>query len=166
LSEIYWKWANFAILAGVLGYFIYKKAGAFFRSRTEVIRKGIEEADRLRRDAEQRVAEIEQRLKNLEAEVGALRTKAREEMAAENERLRHETEENFGKIRRQAEQEIASAAKAARQEVRAHAAEVAVGLAASKIRGMLTPQADDALVVSFLDGLEEKDGARPDKEFN
>ena len=61
MSEIYWKWANFIILAGVLGYFVYKKAGAFFRSRTETIRQGIEEADRLRRDAERRVQPVEVR---------------------------------------------------------------------------------------------------------
>jgi F-type H+-transporting ATPase subunit b len=166
LTEIYWKWANFAILAGGLGYLISKKAPAFFLSRSEAIRKGIEEADRLRREAEQRVAGIEQRLRSLEAEVGALRTRAREEMAAENERLQRETQEHLKKIREQAEQEIAGASKAAQREVRAHAAELAIGLAATKIRDMLSPQADRSLVLSFLEGLEEPADGKPDKEIN
>ena len=165
-SELLWKWANFAILVGALGYFVYKNAGAFFRSRTEAIRKGIEEADQLRREAEARVAQMEERLKHLEAEIEALRTEARQEMAAENDRLRREAEDGFKKIREQAEQEIASAAKAARHEVRAHAAELAVGLAASKIRGMLTPQIDEVLVVSFLDGIEQPAGGKPGKDLN
>jgi F-type H+-transporting ATPase subunit b len=165
-NELLWKWANFAILVGALGYLVYKNAGAFFRSRTEAIRKGIEEADRLRQDAEARVSQMEERLKNLESEVHALRTKAREEMAAENERLRQETEEGLKKIREHSEQEIASAVKSARHEVRAHAAELAVGLAAGKIRAMLSPQADEALVASFLNDIEKQAGRSPGKEVN
>jgi F-type H+-transporting ATPase subunit b len=164
--DILWKWLNFAILAGGLGYLTYRNGGAFFRSRTEAIRKGIEEADRLRREAEARVAEMEARLKNLEAEVQELRTRAGQEMAAENERLRREAEDSLRKIREQAEQEIASASKAARHEVQAHAAELAVGLAAAKIRSLLTPQADETLVAAFLNDLEERAGDSPRKELN
>ena len=70
----------------------------------EAIRRGIEEADCLRREAEQRVAEIEQRLRSLEGEVETLRAKAREEMTAENDRLQRETQDHLTKIRQQAEQ--------------------------------------------------------------
>jgi F-type H+-transporting ATPase subunit b len=165
-NQIWWKWANFAILAGGLGYLVYKKGGAFFVARSEAIRKGIEEADHLRREAEQRVAEMEGRLKNLEQEVEELRTKARDEMAAENERLRCETEASLKKVRQQADQEIASAVKAARDEVRMHAAELAVDLAAGKIRAALTPKIDESLALAFLDSLAEKADAKPDKELN
>jgi len=165
-SELMWKWANFVLLAGALGYLIYKKAGAFFTSRTEAIRQGIEEADRLRRDAEVRAEEAERRLRNLQAEVEALRDNARAEMAAESERLRREAEEALEKVRAQAEQEIASAAKAARHEVRSQAAELALGLAAEKIRARLTPQGDDALVGSVLDELGRAGGGKSAKELN
>lgn len=166
MSQIYWKWANFIILAGVLGSFIYKKAGAFFRSRTEAIRQGIEEADRLRREAEQRAAEIERRMNNLQADIDSLRKAAREEMAAENERLRRETEESLQKIRKQAEQEIASAAKAARHQVRAHAAELALELAAGKIRAGLSPAADDLMIASFLNEVDRTPSGKSEKEIN
>ena len=164
-SQLLWKIANFAILAGLLGYFIYKKGGAFFRSRTEAIRKDIEEAGRLRREAEERAAGIERRIENLQAEIESLRAGARSEMAAENERLRLETEAGFEKLRRQAEQEISSAAKAARHEVQAHAAELAVDLAANKLRARMTPATDEALAGAFLDSLE-KAGGRPPEELN
>jgi F-type H+-transporting ATPase subunit b len=166
LSEIYWKLANFAILAGGLGYLLYRRAGAFFRSRSDAIRQGIEEADRLRREAEERATEIERRMSNLQAEIEGLRKNAREEMAAENDRLRRETEEGIQKIREQAEQEISSAAKAARHEVRAHAAEMAVLLAAGKIRSRLTPAADDTLVASILDDLDQAGSGKTRKELN
>jgi F-type H+-transporting ATPase subunit b len=162
--EILWKWANFLLLAGLLGYFIYKKAGAFFRSRNEAIRKGIEEADRLRREAEQRAAEVEARLHGLEAEIEALRAAARQEMAAEDERLRQAAAAEMEKIQKQAAQQIASAAKAARHEVRAHAAELALEVAASKLRAALTPELDRALAASFLEELDKVRHALPRKE--
>jgi len=105
-------------------------------------------------------------MNNLQAEIDSLRKTARDEMAAENERLRRETEEGLQKIRRQAEQEISSAAKAARHEVQAHAAELALELAAGKIRDRLSPAADDLLIASFLDELDRPAGGRPEKEIN
>jgi F-type H+-transporting ATPase subunit b len=163
--ELLWKAANFVILAGLLGYFLYKKAGAFFRSRTEAIRKGIEEADRLRVEAEARAAEIGRRMDNLQAEIEELRARAGAEMSAENERLRRDTQAALGKIREQAEQEIAGAAKAARHEVQEHAAQIAIELAAAKIKSLLSVGADQRLVSAFLDDLE-KSSRKPPKELN
>ena len=62
--------------------------------------------------------------------------------------------------------DIASAAKAARHEVRAHAAELAVDLAAGKIRARMSPTTDEALTGAFLDGIEKKPGVRPHEELN
>jgi F-type H+-transporting ATPase subunit b len=164
--ELLWKWANFAILAGGLGYLAYKKGGAYYRARGEAIRRGIEEADRLRAEATARVAEMEERLKNLSAEVESLRQAAHHEMAAENERLRREAEERLRRIQEQAEQEIAAAVKAARREVQARAAELAVGLAAGKIRSMLDAQTDQALVIAYLEELERAAGGHSGKELH
>ncbi len=165
-KELFWKLVNFAILAGALGYFIYKKSGGYFLSRSESIRRDLSEADRLRREADERAAEIEARLRNLDAEIAALRAHAREEMAAENERLRQETAEGLRKIRAQTEQEIQSAAKAARQEVRSYAAQLAVGLAAEKIRARLDPRIDERLLLTFLNDLEAARGGKSATELN
>ena len=45
--SIWWKWANFAILAGGLGYLIAKNAPAYFESRNKEIRGGLQEARKL-----------------------------------------------------------------------------------------------------------------------
>ena len=151
-----WKWANFALLAGGLGYLIAKKAPEFFRGRTSEIQKGITEAARLKADADARAAEIERRIANLGAEVEALRAGAREEMDAETERLRAETAQQFAKIRAQAEQEIASASKAARTDLKAYAAELAIGLAEQQLRVRMTAQAERGLVAGFVKDLENQ----------
>jgi len=149
-----WKLANFILLAGGLGYLIYKKGGAFFRARSEQIRKGIAEAARFKEEAEARYADIEQRLAGLTAEIEHLRKTAREESAAEGERVRLETERNLKKIQAQAEQEIASASKAARQDLRAYSAELAIRLAEQRIRARMTAEIEDQLVASTIAELQ------------
>lgn len=163
--ELAWKIANFAILAGGLGYLVYKKGGPFFRSRTESIRKDIEEARRLKQEAEARAAETDRRMARLQDEIDAMRRQAEQEIAAEGERLRQETEAALEKIRRHAEQEIEGAAKAARQEVRAHAAEMAVQLAAASLRSVINEETDGALISSFLEEVGRTRGGAS-KELN
>jgi len=154
-----WKWANFALLAGGLGYLIAKKAPAFFQGRTAQIRKGIADAAKFKADAEARAAGIEKKVAELGAEIEALRAGARKESEAEYERLREETARQFAKIQAQAEREIASAAKAARMELKAQAAELAIGLAEKQLLGRITAEAGRGLVAGFVKDLENQAGA-------
>jgi F-type H+-transporting ATPase subunit b len=156
-----WKSGNFLILAGVAGYFLYKKGGAFFAGRTAEIQRGLTEAARLKMEAEARYADMERRLADLGAQVESLRQQAHEESGAEGERLRQETERELRNIQAQAEQEISAAVKAARHELRAYSAELAVGLAAGKIRARLTPEADGVLVASMVHELENRFSGQP-----
>lgn len=156
-----WKFANFAILAGIAGYFIYKKGGTFFAGRTEEIQRGLAEAGKLEADSEARYAEMERRLAELGAQIETLRQQAHEESGAEGERLRQETGRELKKIQAQSEQDMSSAVKAARQQLRSDAAELAVGLAAGKIRERLTPASDGALVDSMVHELASRDAGQP-----
>ncbi len=155
-----WKLVNFILLAGAIGWVLYKKGGTFFASRTVAIRRGLDEATRMRKDAEARYAEIERQLANVGGEIEALRKQAREESAAEGERVRGETEREMKKIRAQVEQEIAAAAKSARQELRAFSAELAISLAGQRIREQLTPEQDGALVRAAAGELASRFGDR------
>jgi F0F1-type ATP synthase membrane subunit b/b' len=88
-----------------------------------------------------------------------MRQAAAAEMAREADRIRLETAAVIEKMQRQANQEIASAAKAARMELRSYSAELAIQLAAERIRRGLTPQVQDALVESFLADINKRGGA-------
>ncbi len=145
-----WKLLNFAILAVALGYVIYKKGGGFFAARSAEIQRGLVEAANAKADAEARYAEMERRLKHLGLEVANLRQRAREESAAESARAREETERHLKAIQAQAEQEIRAAANSARQQLRAYSAELAIGLAAAKIKERLTPETDKAIVDAMI----------------
>lgn len=151
-----WKWANFVLFAGVLGYALRNKARDFFRSRTEQIRRDMTEAARFKREAEQRCAEIEQRLANVGAEIEDLRRQARQEAAAEEARIRRQIQSDVAKIQAEAEQEIEALLKAARQQLRAEAAELAVEMAALQIRRRLSPEVDDRLIRETVQDFERR----------
>ncbi|MBM3765930.1 MAG: ATP synthase F0 subunit B [Acidobacteria bacterium] len=147
------KWANFAILAAGLAYLIAKNAPAFFASRTAEIKKGLEEGAAMQREANERTAAMEARLKNLETEIAELRAKAKQEIAAEGERVKKETDAALTKIQANAETEIASAGKAERAKLKAYAAGIAIDIAEERLRGELNPSTDAGLIRSFLKGL-------------
>jgi F-type H+-transporting ATPase subunit b len=117
-----WKWLNFAILAGGLGYLAVKMGGPFFATRSAQIRKDLVEAGALHKQAEARAAEVDRRLAHLETEVASLREEATRESHAERERLAREAAAELAKIKEQSEQEIAAAGKAARNDLRRYSA--------------------------------------------
>ncbi|MGH9628658.1 MAG: hypothetical protein ACRD7E_10020 [Bryobacteraceae bacterium] len=155
-GEIYWKWANFFLLAVVLGYLIGKYAGPFFSSRTQEIQQGIRDAAAMRADAEARAAAIEARIGNLAGEVEDMRRNSKEEVSAETARLQAETEKQIAKIQARAEQEIAAAAKNATQQLKEYSAELAMELAEQQIRNRMTPETQDELVEGFVTDLQRK----------
>ena len=101
-NELLWKLANFAVLAGGLGYLIAKNAGPYFRTRGEDIQQGIVDAAQVRAEAEVRAAAIEKKIGNLSGEIESIRAASKAEIAAEAARVQEETEAQIAKVRRQA----------------------------------------------------------------
>jgi F0F1-type ATP synthase membrane subunit b/b' len=130
-----WKWANFVVLAGGLGYLIGKNGGPFFAARSVKIRQDMIDAGDVRQDA-------------------ALRADSGKEEEAETGRFGRHTAAEIAKTQAQAEQEIAAAGKAARLELKRYCADLAVGLAEQKIRARMTPETEDELVRGFIRDLK------------
>jgi F0F1-type ATP synthase membrane subunit b/b' len=142
------KWANFAILVGILGWGLSKALPPFFKSRSEDITKGIDEAAKAKADAEAKAAAIERRLAQLGTEIEALRATAKQEMQVEADRIKRETENFLAKIHENGLAEIESASKRAQAALKAEAASQAIDLAEQKIRAGL--QDGGALVERFI----------------
>ena len=153
---IWWKWANFAILAGGLGYMIRKNAPAFFTQRSQTIQDALRDAAKQKKDAEAQAAAIERRLAGLQHEIDNLRTIARAEMTAEGERIGRETEDRLRRIQEQAAQEIALMTRATRAELRRYSAQLAIDLAEQRIRSRIDKDAQDRLVDAFLQDLRSR----------
>lgn len=142
---------NFAVIAGLVIWFSRAKLPGIFRARTETIQKAMAEAQKAGEEARARLAEVESRLAKLSEEIAAMRAAADQEAAAEEARIKAAAEEDARKIVESAEQEIAAAAKTARRELTAHAAELAVSLAAKQIH--VDAATDQSLVRNFAQEL-------------
>jgi len=160
-SVTLWKVANFVLLAGGLGYLIYKKGGAFFGGRSREIQQAIRDAAQMKAEAEARAGQIEQRLAGLASEVEALRRNAGQETAAEAERAAVRLRQEVERIQVQAQQEMVSAAQGARQQLRGYAADLAVQLAEQQLRSRMSPEADERLVGAAIQELGRTGGEKP-----
>ena len=152
--RIFYKWANFAILAGILGYGIAKALPPFFNSRSAEIAQGIAEATKLKADAEAKAAQIEQRLSQLGVEIETMRAKAKQEMQVEADRIKRETENHLAKIHENGLADIEAAYKRAKAELKSQAAEQAIDLAEQRIRAGI--QNGGGLVERFISDLAAK----------
>jgi F0F1-type ATP synthase membrane subunit b/b' len=152
-NEIF-KWINFAIVAGLLGWVFLKLTPAFFRKNAETISSAITKATAAKAEAERLLREAEGKLARLEQEVAQLRATAQREAAAEAERLRAITQSDLKKVGLAAQAEIEAAERAARLELKAIAANLAVDGAESLLVKQLTPQAQESLLSAFVKSLE------------
>jgi F-type H+-transporting ATPase subunit b len=127
-----WKFVNlflFIVCALYLHHRFGRPIREALRSRGEGIKRELLRAQEERDQALAKLAEVESRFANLDAEVARVKEKALAEAAAERERIAAVTEQEIAKTREQAKREIESAGKAARHELRRFAAEESVRLA-------------------------------------
>jgi F-type H+-transporting ATPase subunit b len=152
-TEIF-KWINFLILAGFFVWLCVKKAPGFFRSRADVISSAITKATGAKNEADNLLREAEARLARLEQEIAELRAQAQREAAAEAERIRALAKTDAEKIGTAAKAEIEAAERAARVELKEIAAKLAVDGAESLLAKQLTPKAQEALITDFVKNLQ------------
>jgi F-type H+-transporting ATPase subunit b len=148
------KWINFAIVAVALIWLFGKVLPPKFRANAEKISSTITKAAAAKAEADRKLRDAEQRLARLEEEVRGLREQAQKDAAAEAERIRAMAKSDAEKIAISAKAEIAAAERAARIELKTLAAKLAVDGAESLIAKQLTPQTQDALVAGFVKSLQ------------
>jgi F-type H+-transporting ATPase subunit b len=144
---------NLLLFIGLMYYFLRRPLGEAFRGSQENIRRDLMLAEEERNVALAKLEEVEGRLKNLDAEVEAIRAQAQREAAEERERIERATEEEIRKIREQARREIESASKSARAELRAYTAEQSVKLAEEMISRDIRPEDDAHLIGEYVEEL-------------
>ncbi|HKO04169.1 MAG TPA: ATP synthase F0 subunit B [Candidatus Acidoferrales bacterium] len=152
------KWINFAIVAAVIGWLLVKKAPGFFAARAGQIASAIDEAAKVKAQADGQRREAEQRLANLGSEIEELRAAARRDAAAEGVRIQAATQEEAAKIERAAQMEVEAAARGARIELRAMASRLSIELAEAILRSEITAAADDGMFAAFLGDLARPGG--------
>lgn len=145
-----WKWANFAILVGILGYLISKNVAPMLVARSAEIREGLAAGERAKAEAEAKSAAVDARLAGLEKTLAGMQVEAREEREREAGRIRHETQNELARLQRHEEMEIESTGKLARLELQRQAAKLAIDLAEQKLRARMSPETENTLLDRFV----------------
>lgn len=145
---------NFAILAGVLYYLLRSPIAGYLAGRGERIRSDLVNAARMKQDAAQQIEEIERRMQALPGELEALRAQGAQEIAAEETRIRTAAAAERERLLEQARREIALQVKIAERDLVSHAADLAVGVAADRIRHTITDEDRKRLVDRYVQQLK------------
>jgi F-type H+-transporting ATPase subunit b len=149
---------NFAIVAVIIFWAVRKFVPGMLRDRNASIQRSLEEARTASQDANRRLADIENRLRQLDVEIGQMQVTAEKEAAAEEGRIQKAAEEDVRKVVLAAEQEIAAAAKQARRDLTTRTAGLAIALARQQIN--VDSNTDQVLVRTFASGLVSHPSSR------
>ena len=151
---VVWKWGNFLLLFGGLGWYLRQPLRDFLETRSRSIEDGLASGRLAREAALKQMSEIENRLARLDEEVRTLRAEAVKEAEEEKTRILESAKIEAQKILEVAHREIEGLKKSARLELKAHVAELAVKLAEERLQKSVGPEENKRLVLRFLDSLE------------
>jgi F-type H+-transporting ATPase subunit b len=153
----FWVAVSFFLFLGLLYYFgVHKKLGAALDARAERIAKELDDAKKLREEAEKVLADYRRKQGDAVKEAEAIITLASKEAEILAAETRRAMKEHFDRRMKLAEDKIARAETEALLDVRRAAADAAVAAAEIVISAKLTPAEADKLVKQGIDALKSK----------
>lgn len=144
------RWFNLILIVGIITFALRKALPIYFKQRRESIQKEIEEAKRVRQEAETKLAEVQARLASLDSELEKIRQEARSNAEAEGRRLLEEARSDAEKVIAGAEREVGNLRRHAREELREYASQLALGLAEEQIRKSIGEEDEKRVVDRFF----------------
>jgi len=152
-TGVLFRWLNFLIVFGGIGYAIAKYGGAFFQENAKEIEASITEATAVKAEADRELHEAEAKVERLGRDVEEMRAEAQRNWAAEAERLNASGLAEIEKIAHAAREELSASERAAQQQVREIAASLAVERAAALVSSQMNAEVRAKMFQSFLSEL-------------
>jgi F-type H+-transporting ATPase subunit b len=149
------KVVNFAVLGGVLVYFLRTPISTYLASRSTQIRQDLVTAAEVRETAAAQLAEIERKLQALPAELERLRTQGAQDVKAEQARIAQAAAAERQRLIAQTHREIETRLRMARRQLTEHAADLAIKIAEERIKRTITPDDQLRLVDRYAAQLRE-----------
>ena len=151
-----WKFVNLFLFI-LCALWLHRRFGRpvreGLRARGEAIKRELKLAKEERDQALAKLAEVEGRFANLDAELSKVKGRADAEIEAEKERLKATTEDELARMREQAKREIESAGKTARHELRRFAAQESIRMAEDILKKEIGPDEHARLTNRSIDEL-------------
>jgi len=146
----------FVITIALAGKAVYQKISASLDARSESIRSEIEEATRLREEAQDLLASFERKQRDAAGEAKDIAERAKKEAAYLTEKAAKDLEDMVSRRERQASERIAQAEISARDEIRAAAIDVALEASRRILADNISGKKGDALIDAAIDELPSK----------
>ena len=143
----FWVLAAFVVFFALLGKKLVAMIGGALDERAQAIRKQLDEAEKLKNDAEKALAEYRKRQQDALKEAEAIVAQARTEAQALEAEQKAQIEQRLKRREAQALDKIAQAEAQATAEVR----DAAVDLALSATRRVLTEKVDGGVAGGLVD---------------
>ena len=145
---------NFAILVGLLFYFLRKPVKEFFASRSTLIRSNIDEARHRKTEASQKYAQYEERLKSIEQEMQGLIQGLKQDGELERKRLLETAEHHAQTLKSNSERMLQQELRKAKEDLKREAVGLAGQLAEELIQQNLSPEDQGRIVGQYLQKME------------
>ncbi len=141
---------NLLVLLGVLAWYLRGTLRDALKNRALGIKRAIDEANAMRKDARERFDELERKLDGFEAELAAMRKDAERAAAAERETILARARADAEHVERTAEQAIRDETARARAALRRDAARLSIELARKRLVAQVGEGDDRRLAQDFL----------------
>jgi F-type H+-transporting ATPase subunit b len=157
MDATFWATVGLVIFIGIVLYLkVPGKIGSTLDQRAERIRNELEEARRLREEAQQLLAEYQRKRKEAEQEAGDIVAAAKREAKHLVEEAKARTQEYVARRTTLAEQKIAQAERDAVNAVRSNAVDIAVAAAAKLLDERADADVKAQLFKSSLDDVKAR----------
>lgn len=151
---------NAVMLFGMLVVFGRKPVAEALKHRKQRIVAGMDEAARMKAEAQVRLTEYEDKLKRLDTEVERIRTEMREAAEAERRRILAEAKERRDRMERDAHLLVEQELKAARDALVRETVNGALASAEEILASRMTDADHDRLTGEYLEGIGKTGGLR------
>jgi F-type H+-transporting ATPase subunit b len=153
----FWVAVSFFLFLAVIFYFgVHRKLASALDARAARIKAELEDAKRLRQEADAVLADYKRKQKDAVKETKAIVAQAAKEAEILAAETRRSMNEHFERRMKLAEDKIARAETDALREVQAAAADAAIAAAERVIAAELTRETADKLVKQGIDALKTK----------
>ena len=155
LKDFIWRCVNFAVMVGLLAYFVSKPIRNGLQNRRAEIEKTLADAAAARDAAEAKARDYQDKLAKAAGEIESIYAAIRREGELERDRILASAREMSAKIEQEADAKAASAVARARTELRAEAARLAVELAEELLTKNVTATDQKRLVDEYMQKVGE-----------
>lgn len=155
LKDFLYRIFNFALMVGLLVYFVAKPIRNGLRARREAIEKMLADAQEARAAAEAKHREYSEKLAKATEEIAQIRVAIKREGELERDRILLSAREMATKIEQEAENKAAGVVTKARAELREEAARLAVNLAAELLQKQVNASDQQRLVDEYMQKVGE-----------